>query len=342
MPTPGSPGPDDPWFVVLPDSDAAGPSPRRSAPAGSHGRGSTTPPAGPGSSGPGPTPAALTARAGSTALLVLGQHAGPDRLLADARRPRPHRRRRSTGSPGRWSAAPTCSPRWTAGSGCRAPSPASGGSSPPTWRRPGRGRPCRRAGRADRRRPRRAAAGAAPARTRTSSTRSPACRSGAGWTCWPADRTWCSTATGRPAGPLVDARRSRCCRWPRARRRCGRRCRPRSPPASAGRELVSCDLGGLDSTAVCSLAAGREATVVAYTGGEPRSAGRRRRLGRAHGRRADATSSTTSSRPRRCRWSSPGSRLRRPARRAVLGDRGPRPLADHRPAGRRARLRGCT
>jgi asparagine synthase (glutamine-hydrolysing) len=33
----------------------------------------------------------------------------------------------------------------------------------------------------------------------------------------------------------------------------------------AGRDLVSCDLGGLDSTAVCSLAAGRGATVVAYT-----------------------------------------------------------------------------
>ena len=33
----------------------------------------------------------------------------------------------------------------------------------------------------------------------------------------------------------------------------------------AGRELVSCDLGGLDSTAVCALAAGRAATVAAYT-----------------------------------------------------------------------------
>lgn len=32
-----------------------------------------------------------------------------------------------------------------------------------------------------------------------------------------------------------------------------------------GRALVSCDLGGLDSTAVCSLAAGRSATVAAYT-----------------------------------------------------------------------------
>ena len=33
----------------------------------------------------------------------------------------------------------------------------------------------------------------------------------------------------------------------------------------AGHELVSCDLGGLDSTAVCGLAAGRGATVAAYT-----------------------------------------------------------------------------
>jgi asparagine synthase (glutamine-hydrolysing) len=32
-----------------------------------------------------------------------------------------------------------------------------------------------------------------------------------------------------------------------------------------GHELVSCDLGGLDSTAVCTLAAGRGATVAAYT-----------------------------------------------------------------------------
>lgn len=32
-----------------------------------------------------------------------------------------------------------------------------------------------------------------------------------------------------------------------------------------GRALVSCDLGGLDSTAVCALAAGRGATVAAYT-----------------------------------------------------------------------------
>jgi asparagine synthase (glutamine-hydrolysing) len=32
-----------------------------------------------------------------------------------------------------------------------------------------------------------------------------------------------------------------------------------------GRELVSCDLGGVDSTSVCCLAARREATVVAYT-----------------------------------------------------------------------------
>jgi len=33
----------------------------------------------------------------------------------------------------------------------------------------------------------------------------------------------------------------------------------------AGRDLLSCDLGGLDSTAICSLAAGHGATVVAYT-----------------------------------------------------------------------------
>ena len=36
-----------------------------------------------------------------------------------------------------------------------------------------------------------------------------------------------------------------------------------------GRPLVSCDLGGLDSTAVCSLAAHGEAKVVAYTAASP-------------------------------------------------------------------------
>jgi asparagine synthase (glutamine-hydrolysing) len=32
-----------------------------------------------------------------------------------------------------------------------------------------------------------------------------------------------------------------------------------------GRQLVSCDLGGLDSTAVCSLAARWQAKMVAFT-----------------------------------------------------------------------------
>jgi asparagine synthase (glutamine-hydrolysing) len=36
-----------------------------------------------------------------------------------------------------------------------------------------------------------------------------------------------------------------------------------------GRPLVSCDLGGVDSTAVCCLAAHQEAKVVAYTGASP-------------------------------------------------------------------------
>jgi asparagine synthase (glutamine-hydrolysing) len=36
-----------------------------------------------------------------------------------------------------------------------------------------------------------------------------------------------------------------------------------------GRQLVSCDLGGVDSTAICSLAAHRDAKVVAYTGASP-------------------------------------------------------------------------
>jgi asparagine synthase (glutamine-hydrolysing) len=36
-----------------------------------------------------------------------------------------------------------------------------------------------------------------------------------------------------------------------------------------GRHLVSCDLGGVDSTAICSLAAHQEAKVVAYTGASP-------------------------------------------------------------------------
>jgi asparagine synthase (glutamine-hydrolysing) len=36
-----------------------------------------------------------------------------------------------------------------------------------------------------------------------------------------------------------------------------------------GRQLVSCDLGGVDSTAICSLAAHQQAKVVAYTGASP-------------------------------------------------------------------------
>jgi len=36
-----------------------------------------------------------------------------------------------------------------------------------------------------------------------------------------------------------------------------------------GRQLVSCDLGGVDSTAICSLAAHQETKVVAYTGASP-------------------------------------------------------------------------
>jgi asparagine synthase (glutamine-hydrolysing) len=36
-----------------------------------------------------------------------------------------------------------------------------------------------------------------------------------------------------------------------------------------GRQLVSCDLGGVDSTAICSLAARQQAKVVAYTGASP-------------------------------------------------------------------------
>jgi asparagine synthase (glutamine-hydrolysing) len=38
---------------------------------------------------------------------------------------------------------------------------------------------------------------------------------------------------------------------------------------TGGRQLVSCDLGGVDSTAICSLAAHQEAKVVAYTGASP-------------------------------------------------------------------------
>src|SRR4029453_7804555 len=38
---------------------------------------------------------------------------------------------------------------------------------------------------------------------------------------------------------------------------------------TGGRTLVSCDLGGVDSTSVCCLAARGEAKVVAYTGASP-------------------------------------------------------------------------
>ena len=72
-----------------------------------------------------------------------------------------------------------------------------------------------------------------------------------------------------PVSPVVDAARPG---GPDGRRRPraagGARPRP-SQTGSTGRELVSCDLGGLDSTALCSLAARGDAKVVAYTAASP-------------------------------------------------------------------------
>ena len=83
MPNPGSPGPDDPWFVVLPDSDAARPV-AAAVDAGWQPRRRVDHPSGrPFVLGSWPGAGALTARAGSTALVVLGQHAGQHQLLSE-------------------------------------------------------------------------------------------------------------------------------------------------------------------------------------------------------------------------------------------------------------------
>jgi asparagine synthase (glutamine-hydrolysing) len=73
----------------------------------------------------------------------------------------------------------------------------------------------------------------------------------------------------------------------------------------AGRSLVSCDLGGVDSTAVCCVAAALAPLVVAYTAASPDPladdvAWARRRW------RSSRPSSTTSSPRMRCRWSTTG------------------------------------
>ena len=85
MPTPGTPGADDPWFVVLPDTDAAR-SVRTAVCAGLHPRQTIDHPSGrPWILGSWPGGALMTARAGSTALVVLGQHDRPQLAGAAAR-----------------------------------------------------------------------------------------------------------------------------------------------------------------------------------------------------------------------------------------------------------------
>ena len=105
-----------------------------------------------------------------------------------------------------------------------------------------------------------------------------------------------------------------------------------------GRELVSCDLGGLDSTSVCSLAAQRGLQGGGLHRGKPGSPGRRRRLGCPHGGRArqrraphHPSRGDAAALPR-----SPCDG--RPAGRAVQRRRGPRAMADHRPASRGPRF----
>jgi asparagine synthase (glutamine-hydrolysing) len=83
VPIPAGPGPDDPWFVALPDSDAAGPVAADVAARWQPRQRVDHPSGRPWVLGCWPDDAALTARAGTTALVVLGQHAGQDRLLAE-------------------------------------------------------------------------------------------------------------------------------------------------------------------------------------------------------------------------------------------------------------------
>ena len=199
---------------------------------------------------PGPTTRSPSPRAGDTALALVAARPHREQLAAaaagSARPPT------WTGSPRPWSAAPTWSARWPARCGCSAPSPGSAGLHRHVRRHPVA---------ADR----------------------PTCSP-----CWPG-RSWHERRLalhlrparpapgGRPAGLarrgrparrlllLLDGARRRtvpwwqprgagCCRWPRA----PPRLRDASPPPSTAGQAAgswSARLGGLDSTAVCSLAA---------------------------------------------------------------------------------------
>ena len=172
------------------------------------------------------------------------------------------------------------------GCGCRAPSPGSGGSSP-RWSTARRSRPtgptCWPTCSA---RDATSSGSRCTCWSRTSSTRSPACRCGAAWSCCASDsylvldggQRHRRSGGGRPPEPVV----------PMAE---GAAALREALSAAvdirvAGRELVSCDLGGLDSTAVCCAGRPRRAQGGRLHGGQPGPARRRRGLGGADRRRA--------------------------------------------------------
>jgi asparagine synthase (glutamine-hydrolysing) len=262
--TPGNPGTDDPWFVVLPDSDAARPAGAMLTAHWPAARAIEHPSGRPWIVGCWPDDAVVTARAGPTALAVLGQHGRPDGLLADEAA-----RIGTVAELDRLARALVGSVHLVA-------------SAAGLVRVQGSVTGIRRVFSAD-------VGGVAGAADRADilATLTGAALDDQRLALHLLQPHVLYPVAGLPVWRGIDALSgdSYLLLDAEGRRRAVRWWRPPDPvlpmaegaPALrdaltaavaarvAGRELVSCDLGGLDSTAVCSLAAGRGAHVVAYT-----------------------------------------------------------------------------
>ena len=233
MVRPGDLGTMPSWFVVLPDRESAR---TVRAALSQHATQAIEHPSGrPWLMGRWRDGTVMTAQAGETALALIGQQAETiDRLTGVAARVR--RSPTSTGWRRRSPGAPIWSPRWLDWSGFKAPSPAFGGCSHARSVAP----PSRPTGptcwRVSRRRCRRAASGRCICWNRTSCIHWRGSRSGGRLTVLPTDHYL--VLDGRRAAPARSAggrRPSRWCPMAEGARPCGRRCRPRSPPAPRAR-----------------------------------------------------------------------------------------------------------
>ena len=260
------PGPDIPWFLVLPDV-ASGRAVE--AVAVERGAGATRAVDHPSGRrwllGSWADGAVTVARAGDTALALVGRHGTTEQQLAAAaarvrtrRRPRPAR-----GVPGRQRAPGRLGGRPGAGAGHRDRAPAglhrdrcgvAGGRGPGR-----RARPAGRGGAG------RAAGSRCTCCTRTSCTRSPGCRSGGAWTRCRGDSYLVLDGTEpahrplvAPAGAGAADGRGRA----RAAGRAGRCGRLPGPPAGSWSAATS---AGWTRPRSAALAARGDATLVAYT-----------------------------------------------------------------------------